>query len=96
MVNILDHRQIADEMGIFFIDAEVGAGLPIWLPNGVVIRDQLEVFMRELERRRGYQRVVSPHLAKRSLYEKSGHLQFYQDDMYPSMHADGEEFFFGR
>lgn len=93
MGHVLDHRQIADEMGIFFIDAEVGAGLPIWLPNGVVIRDQLEAFMREIERRRGYQRVVSPHLAKRSLYEKSGHLQFYQDDMYPSMRADGDEFF---
>lgn len=68
-----DHRQLADEMEIFFFDEEIGVGLPVWLPNGVAIRDQLEIFIKDLERRGGYQRVVSPHLGRQDLYERSGH-----------------------
>ncbi|OYZ11307.1 MAG: hypothetical protein B7Y39_19590, partial [Bdellovibrio sp. 28-41-41] len=59
-----DHRQLADEMEIFFLNEEIGAGLPVWLPNGVAIRDSLELFIKNLERKGGYQRVVSPHLGK--------------------------------
>lgn len=84
-----DHRQLADEMEIFFFDEEIGAGLPVWLPNGVVIRDQLEAYMKELERRSDYQRVVSPHLAKQDLYEKSGHLSCFKENMFPPL--QGEE-----
>ena len=82
----MDHRQIADEMDIFFFDEQIGAGLPIWLPNGVAIRDELEKFVKELERRMGYQRVVSPHLAKSIIYEKSGHLQCFRENMFPPLH----------
>ena len=88
----MDHRQLADEMEIFFFDSQIGAGLPVWLPNGVAIRDSLEAFVKELERREGYQRVVSPHLAKAELYARSGHLAHYKDDMFPPMQwKEGEE-----
>ncbi|MGZ3745904.1 MAG: threonine--tRNA ligase [Pseudobdellovibrionaceae bacterium] len=80
-----DHRQLADEMEIFFFDDQIGAGLPVWLPNGVAIRDELEEFIKQLERKAGYQRVVSPHLAKGDLYHRSGHLRAFNENMYPPM-----------
>lgn len=78
-----DHRQLADEMEIFFFDEQIGAGLPVWLPNGVAIRDSLEHFIKRLEHLSGYQRVVSPHLAKSSLFEASGHLRSFNESMFP-------------
>ena len=63
----------------------MGRGLPLWLPNGTVVRDELEKLAKELEFKAGYQRVATPHLARENLYFKSGHLPFYADDMYPSM-----------
>lgn len=78
-----DHRQLADEMEIFFLNEEIGAGLPVWLPNGVAIRDSLEQFVRKLEFKAGYQRVVSPHIGKSSLYLRSGHLRAFEGNMYP-------------
>ena len=81
----MDHRQLADEMEIFFLDESIGAGLPIWLPNGVAIREALENFVCELERRAGYQRVVSPHIGKEELYRASGHLSCFQENMFPPM-----------
>lgn len=86
-----DHRQLADEMEIFFFDEEIGAGLPVWLPNGVAIRDQLEGFIRELERRHGYERVVSPHLGRQDLYEKSGHIGCFNENMFPPIHWEEEK-----
>lgn len=83
MSYLFDHRQLADEMEIFFFDEQIGAGLPIWLPNGVAIRDQLEAFIKRLENKGGYQRVASPHLAKSELYERSGHLRAFSESMYP-------------
>lgn len=80
-----DHRQLADEMEIYFLNEQIGAGLPVWLPNGVAIRDALENFVKKLERKGGYQRVASPHIAKSSLYEKSGHLRAFGENMYPAM-----------
>lgn len=80
-----DHRQLADEMEIYFLDEQIGAGLPVWLPNGVAIREALENFVKKLEWQNGYQRVVSPHLAKGSLYEMSGHLRAFSENMYPPM-----------
>ena len=80
-----DHKKLGRELGIFAIDNDVGRGLPLWLPNGTVIRDELEKLAKELEFKAGYQRVATPHLARESLYFKSGHLPYYAEDMYPSM-----------
>ena len=80
-----DHREIGKRLGLFRIDAQTGKGLPLWLPNGTVIRDELEKYARELEFRAGFQRVVTPHIARTDLYYKSGHLPYFRDDMYPSM-----------
>lgn len=90
-----DHRQLAVEMEIYFQDEQIGAGLPVWLPNGVAIRDELEKFIKKLEQKGGYQRVVSPHLARSSLYEMSGHIKAFGDSMYPPMHwpEDNSEYF---
>ncbi len=92
MDQILDHRQIADEMEIFVLDAEVGAGLPLWLPNGSAIREALERYMKELEQKGGYQRVHSPHIAKAALYQRSGHLAKFGNEMFPPIELpSGEE-----
>ena len=72
-------------MSIYAIDNEIGRGLPLWLPNGTVIREELEQLAKELEFKAGYQRVATPHLAKESLYHTTGHLPYYAEDMYPSM-----------
>jgi threonyl-tRNA synthetase len=88
-----DHRQLAEEMQIYFLDEQIGAGLPVWLPNGVAIRDELENLMKELERREGYQRVVSPQIGKSVLYEQSGHLANFKDEMFPSMRAEENEYY---
>ena len=80
-----DHRKLGRELGIFDTDPLVGAGLPYWLPAGAAIRHALECFIRELERRAGYQHVYSPVLGKRELYEISGHWEHYRDGMYPPM-----------
>lgn len=86
-----DHRQLADEMEIYFFDEQIGAGLPVWLPNGVAIREALESFIKRHERRQGYQRVVSPHVGKGNLFEASGHLRCFGDNMFPPMKwPDGE------
>jgi threonyl-tRNA synthetase len=80
-----DHKKLGRELGIFTIDNEVGRGLPLWLPNGTVIRDELETLAKELEFKAGYKRVATPHLAKEELYRRSGHLPYYAEDMYPAM-----------
>lgn len=88
MNQYMDHRQIADEMELYCLNEEVGAGLPIWLPNGEIVRRQLMALIESLEDRDGYQRVSSPPLAKSSLYEKSGHLAVFRDNMFPEMRLD--------
>lgn len=80
-----DHRELAREMELYFFDEQVGAGLPMWLPNGAIIREELERFIKEKEFRAGYVRVSSPHLARAELYKMSGHLKFYKEDMFPEM-----------
>lgn len=80
-----DHKKLGRELGIFTIDNDIGKGLPLWLPNGTIIRDELEALAKELEFRAGYQRVATPHLAKESLYHTTGHLPYYAEDMYPPM-----------
>jgi threonyl-tRNA synthetase len=80
-----DHRQLGRELAIFDTDPLIGAGLPYWQPAGAAIRHALEEYIGELERRAGYRHVYSPVLAKRDLYEISGHWEHYRDGMYPAM-----------
>ncbi|MEE9253545.1 MAG: threonine--tRNA ligase, partial [Pseudomonadales bacterium] len=80
-----DHKKLGRELGIFVIDNLVGRGLPLWLPNGTVIRDALEKLAKEMEFQDGYLRVATPHLARVELFQKSGHLAHYAADMYPLM-----------
>ncbi len=80
-----DHRKLGRELELFDTNPLIGAGLPYWLPAGAAIRHALEEYVRELERKAGYQHVYSPVLGKRELYEISGHWEHYQDGMYPAM-----------
>jgi threonyl-tRNA synthetase len=86
-----DHRQLGRELGLFGSDPLIGAGLPYWLPAGAAIRHAIEEFIREAERRAGYQHVYSPVLGKRELYEISGHWAHYREDMFPPMSAGAEQ-----
>jgi len=83
-----DHRKIGKEQKLYFIDDMVGKGLVMWLPNGVTIRDEIEKLAREKEAEGGYVRVVTPHIAKQELFLTSGHLPYYEEDMYPKMEMD--------
>jgi threonyl-tRNA synthetase len=86
-----DHRKLGRELGLFDTDPLIGAGLPYWLPDGAVVRHTLEEYIREAERRAGYQHVYSPVLGKRKLYEISGHWSHYSEDMFPPMDLGGEQ-----
>jgi threonyl-tRNA synthetase len=86
-----DHRRLGRELGLFDTDPLIGTGLPYWLPAGAAIRHALEEYLLGLERRAGYQHVCSPVLAKRELYELSGHWAHYGADMYPPMLMGGEQ-----
>lgn len=88
-----DHRKLGADLGIFTFSDHVGRGLPLWLPRGVAIRDELEALAREEERRAGYERVVTPHITKEGLYYRSGHLPYYKQDMYSPMDIDGELYY---
>ncbi|GGR66943.1 threonine--tRNA ligase [Streptomyces roseolus] len=86
-----DHRRLGRELGLFDTDPLIGAGLPYWLPDGAAVRHALEEYIRDAERRAGYQHVYSPVLGKRELYEISGHWSHYSDDMFPPMRLGGEQ-----
>ena len=88
-----DHRKIGKELEIFTFNDEVGPGLPLWLPNGGVILNELESLAKETEDRHGYSQVRTPHLTKGDLYKKSGHLELYKDAMYPAMDVDGMDYY---
>jgi len=88
-----DHRRIGKDLELFTFSQDVGSGLPIWLPKGTVLRDELNLLGRTEERREGYQRVVTPIITKEQLYYRSGHLPYYKDDMYQPMDIDGEKFY---
>ena len=88
-----DHRKLGKEMGIFAFDDEVGPGLPLWLPNGAVIAEELEDLAKETEFAGNYVRVRTPHIAKDSLYLRSGHLPYYQDSMFPPMEYEGGTYY---
>jgi threonyl-tRNA synthetase len=79
-----DHRRIGQEMGLFAFDSEyVGPGLPLWLPKGTVLVEELERLAKETEFAAGYVRVRTPHLARERMYQTSGHLPYYAESMYP-------------
>jgi threonyl-tRNA synthetase len=83
-----NHKKIGEDMELFAIFDLIGKGLPVWLPKGEIIRSEIEAFAIETEKKYGYVRVSTPNLAKKELFEKSGHLPHYEDSMYPSMKMD--------
>ncbi len=88
-----DHRKLGKELGIFTMDDDVGQGLPLWMPNGTIIIEELEKLAKQTEQDAGYKRVVTPHIAKESMYLTSGHLPYYADSMFPAMEMDGEKYY---
>jgi threonyl-tRNA synthetase len=88
-----DHRKLGKELGIYTMDDDVGPGLPLWLPNGTVIIEELEKLAKESEKAAGYKRVLTPHIAKEKLYLTSGHLPYYEDSMYPPMELEGIKYY---
>jgi threonyl-tRNA synthetase len=88
-----DHRKLGKELEIFTFDDDVGPGLPLWLPNGAAIIEILESFAKKTEAEAGYVRVKTPHIAKESMYLKSGHLPYYKESMFPPMELDGENYY---
>jgi threonyl-tRNA synthetase len=87
-----DHRRVGRELELFATHELIGAGLPLWLPKGATVRRLLEEFITGLERQAGYQHVYTPHLAKKELYEISGHWEHFRDDMFPPMQPEHEEY----
>jgi threonyl-tRNA synthetase len=88
-----DHRKLGKELGIFTFDEEVGPGLALWLPNGGIVIEELEALAKQHETAGGYKRVVTPHIAKESLYQTSGHLPYYADSMFPPMELEGVKYY---
>ena len=83
-----DHRRLGKELGLFIFNDEVGPGLPLWTPKGTVLRFLLEDFLKQEQLKRGYQPVVTPHIARVDLFKTSGHWQKYKEDMFPLMAED--------
>ena len=87
-----DHRKLGKEMGIFMFDDLVGKGLPMWLPNGFLVRRLLADYIMDKEYDLGYKHVMTPSLGNVNLYKTSGHWAHYKDDMFPAMEADDESY----
>ncbi len=88
-----DHRKLGAELDLFAFSDLVGPGLAIWTTKGTIIRDELEKFAKETEAKWGYKRIATPHIAKAKLFETSGHLPYYEDDMYPGMKLDDATYY---
>ena len=88
-----DHRKLGQDLDIFIFDDEIGPGLPLWLPNGGILIEELERLAKETEHRAGYQRVRTPHLSKEALFLHSGHLPYYAESMYPPMELEGVRYY---
>ena len=88
-----DHRKLGKELKLFTFDEEVGPGLPLWLPNGTVIIEELEKLAKHTEKKAGFDQVRTPHLTKGAIYERSGHLEHYKESMYPEMNVDGVDYY---
>ena len=87
-----DHRRLGKQLGLFHISPLVGSGLPLWLPNGAVLRETLESFLRQAQLERGYLPVITPHIGNLNLYKTSGHYPYYKDSQYTPIKVDEEEF----
>jgi len=87
-----DHRKIGRELELFTINNEVGPGITLWLPNGSIIRREIENYMVTEQTKLGFKHVYSPHIGRKSLWEKSGHWDLYRQKMYSPMDVDGEEY----
>ena len=87
-----DHKKLGRELGIYQMDQLVGSGLPMWLPNGTIIRRTLEQFLRQLQVKRGYKEVITPHIANVELYVKSGHYPYYKDSQFNPMDVDDDQY----
>ena len=88
-----DHRSLGKQLELFTFDDEVGPGLPLWLPKGAVLIDELEDLARQTECAAGYQRVRTPHICKESMYLRSGHLPYYAESMFPPMELEGVKYY---
>jgi len=88
-----DHKKLGKELDLFFIDEEVGQGLPIWTPKGTTVKHELEQFTWNIENKYGYQHVSTPYLGSEKLYQTSGHLSHYKENMYAPIDMDGEIFY---
>ncbi|WP_153631343.1 threonine--tRNA ligase [Prolixibacter sp. SD074] len=89
-----DHRKIGKEMELFTFSQRVGLGLPLWLPKGAILRDQLEQFLKKVQKKFGYEQVITPHIGDVNLYKISGHFQKYGADSFQPIHTptEGEEY----
>lgn len=87
-----DHKKLGPQLGIYMIDRMVGSGLPMWLPNGTILRRTLEAFLRDEQLERGYQEVITPHIGNLELYRTSGHYPYYKDSQFAPMEVDEEGF----
>lgn len=88
-----DHRKLGKELELFTFSDLIGGGLPVWLPHGTILRDELEKLAKETEFQYGYDRVSTPVITKESLFLKSGHLPYYKESMYSPMDIDGEDYY---
>ncbi|MDO8928136.1 MAG: threonine--tRNA ligase, partial [Bacteroidota bacterium] len=89
-----DHRKIGKEMELFTFSQNVGQGLPMWLPKGAILREQLENFLKRVQKKFGYEQVITPHIGDINLYKTSGHFQKYGADSFQTIKtpAEGEEY----
>jgi threonyl-tRNA synthetase len=87
-----DHRKLGKELELFLITPKVGGGLPLWLPNGTIIRETLESFLRDEQRKRGYLPVVTPHIGSIELYMTSGHYPYYKDSQFEPVKAEDQQY----
>jgi len=85
-----DHRKLGNDLDLFSFPDEIGSGLAVFHPKGGIVRAEIENYMRDRLIANGYEQVYSPHITKASLFETSGHLQWYKDGMFPAMHLDEE------
>ncbi|NJL27540.1 MAG: threonine--tRNA ligase [Thermoanaerobaculia bacterium] len=88
-----DHRKLGKQLEIFTFDAEIGAGLPLWLPNGGILIEELEKLAKEVEQRAGYVRVATPLITKEGLFHTSGHLPYYKEGMFPPIEMEGTTYY---
>ncbi|NTW10477.1 MAG: threonine--tRNA ligase [Chlorobiaceae bacterium] len=86
-----DHRKLGAELELFMLTPEVGSGLPVWLPKGAIVRNELETFLKEEQRKRGYLPVYTPHIGNIELYKRSGHYPYYSDSQFPPLTYHDED-----